>query len=126
MKRVIFLFSIYFTLASCGGGSGSSSEKEGASADSSATTSVSTAGGDLIAKSGCFTCHKEQEKLIGPAYADVAAKYSATDENINNLAKTVVKGSVGKWGEIPMPANVNVSEEDAKEMVRYILSLKKP
>ncbi|MGV3509232.1 MAG: c-type cytochrome, partial [Sphingobacteriaceae bacterium] len=61
---------------------------------------------------------------IGPAYVDVAAKYEATEENISMLANSVMKGSSGKWGEIPMPPNA-VSEEDAKALVTYILSLKK-
>ncbi len=80
-------------------------------------------GKQLIAKSDCLSCHKEKEKLVGPAYADVAKKYKATDENISKLAEKVIKGGVGVWGQIPMPPHPNLSKGDAREMVKYVLSL---
>ncbi|WP_317045424.1 c-type cytochrome [Algoriphagus ratkowskyi] len=74
--------------------------------------------------SDCTSCHMVERKIVGPSYADVAAKYEATDENIDMLAKKVVEGGVGTWGEIPMTPHPAVSMEDAKDMVRYILLLK--
>lgn len=78
----------------------------------------------LIAKSDCLTCHKVAEKAIGPAYKDVAAKYPDTEENIAKLATTIINGSSGVWGEVPMTAHPTLSEADAKAMVKYILLLK--
>jgi cytochrome c len=77
----------------------------------------------LIAKSDCLTCHKVAEKAIGPAYKDVAAKYPDTEENIAKLATTIINGSSGVWGEVPMTAHPTLSEADAKAMVKYILLL---
>ena len=82
-------------------------------------------GVELIAKSDCLTCHKVSEKLTGPAYKDVAAKYANTDENINLLASKIIKGGTGVWGAIPMTPHATLSEADAKQMVKYILLLKK-
>lgn len=76
------------------------------------------------AKNLCLTCHKIEEKLVGPAYGDVANKYEATEENINKLADKVVKGGTGVWGEIPMPVNTVISLDDAKAAVKYVLMLR--
>ena len=131
MKRAILLAGFCYILASCGGNSNESTQTQEVQEESATSSTTTTASAitpekaaELLNKSGCLTCHKEQEKLIGPAYVDVAAKYEATEENISMLANSVMKGSSGKWGEIPMPPNA-VSEEDAKALVSYILSLKK-
>ncbi len=91
-------------------------------------TTVASAGSakgkELISKSDCLTCHKEQGKLVGPGYDEVANKYSATDANIDMLAGKIIAGGSGNWGEIPMAAHPNIIPADAKEMVKYILSLK--
>ena len=78
----------------------------------------------LIEGSDCRTCHKDDAKLIGPAYKDVAKKYPSTPENIKTLAEKVMKGGQGNWGEIPMAGHPNLSMEDASAMVEYILSMK--
>ena len=80
---------------------------------------------EKVKGSDCTGCHQVERKLIGPAYADVAAKYPNTEENVAMLAQKVIAGGVGVWGEIPMSAHVGLSEEDAKDMVRYILLLRK-
>ncbi len=76
----------------------------------------------LAAKSGCLACHQVEVKVVGPAYKDVAAKYKGQDV-VDQLAAKVKAGGVGVWGEIPMPPNVNVSEEDIKTIVTWVLSL---
>ena len=81
-------------------------------------------GAKLIAGSDCLGCHKEKEKLVGPAYTAVAQKYPATEANIAMLTSKIIQGGKGHWGEIPMSAHPGVSEADAREMVKYVLSLK--
>lgn len=79
---------------------------------------------DLIVKSDCTTCHKIEEKLTGPAYRDVANKYTADEQTISMLANKVITGGKGVWGQIPMTPHPTLSIEDSKEMVKYVLSLK--
>lgn len=79
---------------------------------------------DLVAKSDCLTCHKINEKLTGPAYKDVAAKYESNEQNITMLAAKIMKGGSGNWGSIPMTPHASLSEDDAKQMVKYILLLR--
>lgn len=80
---------------------------------------------EKVKASDCLSCHMVERKIVGPSYAEVAAKYENTEENVSMLAGKVIAGGVGVWGEIAMPAHIGLSEEDAKDMVRYILLLKK-
>lgn len=82
-------------------------------------------GVEKIKGSDCMTCHMVDRKIIGPSYAEVAAKYESTEENVNMLASKVIAGGAGVWGEVMMAPHPALSEEDAKDMVRYILLLKK-
>lgn len=86
-------------------------------------TDPAAEGQSLIEGSDCLGCHKVDEKMIGPSYKEVAAKYDNTPENVEKLADQIIKGSSGVWGDVPMPAH-GFSKENAKYMVTYILSLK--
>lgn len=80
---------------------------------------------EKIKGSDCMSCHMVERKIVGPSYADVAAKYESTDENITMLATKVIEGGVGVWGEVPMTPHPGLSLDDAKDMVAYVLLLKK-
>ena len=78
----------------------------------------------LISKSDCLACHKIDAKLLGPSYKDVAAKYPNNAATIAQLAGKIKSGGSGVWGAIPMSPHPALSDDDAKSMVRYIMSLK--
>ncbi|WP_312322248.1 c-type cytochrome [Soonwooa sp.] len=82
-------------------------------------------GKSLVEGADCLACHKVNEKMIGPAYEEVAAKYENTPENIDALAEKIIQGSSGVWGNVPMAAHPGLSKENAKLMASYVLSLKK-
>lgn len=82
-------------------------------------------GASLISLSDCTGCHKINQKLVGPAYEAVAEKYAPTEENISYLAGKIKNGGKGVWGEIPMNAHPALSQEEARQLAQYILSLKK-
>ncbi|MGV3764295.1 c-type cytochrome [Parapedobacter sp.] len=77
----------------------------------------------LISYSDCATCHKAADRKRGPAFHDIAARYPMNSTYIDILAKRVILGTKGAWGNVVMPPHPNVAEEDAKTMVMYILSL---
>jgi cytochrome c len=79
----------------------------------------------MMQKNGCAACHAIDKKIVGPAYQDVAAKYKGDKDALAKLADKVKKGGVGVWGQIPMPPNVQASDADIKDLVGWILSLKK-
>jgi cytochrome c len=80
---------------------------------------------ELLKKHACTACHAIDKKLVGPAYNDVAAKYRGDAKAPAMLMDKVKKGSVGTWGQVPMPPNAAVPDADIKTMVTYILALKK-
>ena len=82
-------------------------------------------GMSLIAKNDCKVCHATSDKLIGPSYQQIAAKYKSTPANINMLSSKIISGGAGNWGQVPMAAHSNISKADASEIVKYILTLKK-
>jgi cytochrome c len=82
------------------------------------------ANADLAQKKNCLACHAVDKKLVGPAYKDVAAKYAGQKDAVAKLADKVMKGGTGVWGQVPMPANPQVSAEEAKTLVAWVLTLK--
>lgn len=125
MKKYFIVLSLSFFCFACGNQSNSTETKD---AEKSATSVMDNPdyekGLNLVAKSDCFTCHKLRDASTGPAYGLVAAKYEGTEANIDMLANKIIAGGQGVWGQIPMAAHPNVSKEDAKAMVKYILLLK--
>jgi cytochrome c len=79
---------------------------------------------DLAQKKNCMACHAVDKKVLGPAYKDVAAKYAGQKDAVDKLAQKVMKGGAGVWGAVPMPANPQVTEAEAKQLVSWILTVK--
>jgi cytochrome c len=77
----------------------------------------------LIELSDCKSCHNAKEKSVGPSYLAVAQKYKGTRDATSLLSERILKGGGGVWGENAMAAHPQLSQDDRKEMVRYILSL---
>ncbi len=82
------------------------------------------ASADMAQKKNCMACHATDKKLIGPAYKDVAAKYSGQKDAADKLAQKILKGGSGVWGAVPMPANPQVSEAEAKQLAAWVLTVK--
>jgi cytochrome c len=81
----------------------------------------------LAAKQHCDECHAIQEARIGPPFQAVALRYSAEGPGVEErLARKIINGGAGNWGNIPMVANERVSLEDARAIARWILSLASP
>ena len=78
----------------------------------------------LATAKNCMACHAVDKKLVGPSYKDVAAKYAGDKSAGDKLAAKIQKGGSGVWGPVPMPANTQVSEAEAKKLAAWVLSLK--
>lgn len=79
---------------------------------------------EALAKSkNCMACHAVDKKLVGPAYKDVAKKYAGQKDAGDKLAAKIMKGGSGVWGAIPMPANAQVNDADAKKLAAWVLAL---
>ena len=78
----------------------------------------------LATAKNCMACHAIDKKLVGPSYKDVAAKYAGQKDAADKLAAKVIKGGSGVWGPVPMPANTQVSPDEAKKLAAWILTQK--
>jgi cytochrome c len=78
----------------------------------------------LATSNNCMACHAAAIKLVGPSFKDIAAKYAGQKDAVDKLSDKVIKGGSGVWGPVPMPANAQVSPDDAKKLVTWILTQK--
>lgn len=78
----------------------------------------------LAQAKNCMACHQVAVKVVGPAYKDVAKKYAGDKNAAAMLATKIMKGGSGVWGPVPMPANPQVSEAEAKKLAAWVLSQK--
>ncbi|EJL93302.1 cytochrome c551/c552 [Herbaspirillum sp. CF444] len=90
----------------------------------SAQAFAQAAPADLAKSKNCMACHAVQTKIVGPAFKDVAAKYKGQKDAEDKLTQKVLKGGSGVWGAIPMPANAQVSEAEARTLVKWVLTQK--
>jgi cytochrome c len=85
---------------------------------------LSEASMDLARSKNCIACHSVDKQVLGPAYKEVAAKYAGDKEALARLTKKIREGGVGVWGQVPMPANPQVTEAEAQTLAKWVLGLK--
>lgn len=78
----------------------------------------------LATSKNCMACHAADKKLVGPSFKDVAGKYAGQKDAVDKLATKIIKGGSGVWGPVPMPANAQVNDADAKKLAAWVLSAK--
>ncbi len=124
MKKILLAGTLGLMIISC-----SKKENTAEVVSSSEAVAVSEpaqsnlSGEQIMETLDCSGCHSVNERMIGPSYKEIAGKYSEKDTEL--LASKIIEGGSGVWGSVPMAAHPQVSKEDAKKMVEYILSQKK-
>jgi cytochrome c len=121
MRKIIAALAFGLLVFSC-----EKKDSSSASVSDSQKTAKNTrklSGEELIAGSDCMSCHQLDERMIGPSYHEIAARYTGKDAEM--LASKIIEGGKGNWGDVPMQAHPQISKEKAKFMVQYILSQKK-
>jgi cytochrome c len=91
---------------------------------SALASSNAMASADLAKAKNCMACHAVANKVVGPAFKDVAAKYAGQKDAEAKLVQKVIKGGSGAWGAVPMPANAQVSDAEAHVLVKWIMAQK--
>lgn len=133
MKKIITVCFLAAAFYACN--NGTTETKTGAKTDAPTDAKVTAKadvtdspefqkGLELVNNNDCKTCHKVDEKLIGPAFRDVANKYPNNAATLDTLAHKIIRGGMGNWGSIPMAAHDKLSVEDAAAMAKYVLLLK--
>ncbi|WP_312901269.1 c-type cytochrome [Chryseobacterium taichungense] len=124
MRKLLLAGAIGLLMFSC-------SKKENVSVDTVSSektvdaepTKTNLSGDQIIESLDCSGCHAVNERMIGPSYQEIADKYSDKDTEL--LASKIIEGGSGVWGNVPMSPHPQVSKDEAKKMVEYILTLKK-
>jgi cytochrome c len=116
----IFLMACLFSCSS----KNNNTEPSTASNEIAAPEAILPKGQVLIESSDCQTCHHVKNTLVGPSYTAIANKYENSAETTTYLASKIKLGGSGVWGDSPMLAHPTLSDEDAAEMVSYIMSFK--
>lgn len=78
----------------------------------------------LATAKNCMICHALDKKVVGPGYKEIATKYAGQKDAVDKLASKILKGGAGVFGVVPMPANPQLSEAEAKNLAAWVLSLK--
>mgnify|MGYP001549592146 CR=1 FL=1 len=78
----------------------------------------------LAATKHCVGCHTIERKLVGPAFKDIAKRYGSDRKAVDRLAAKIRSGGSGEWGPVPMPPSPNLSEEDARRLAAWVMSMK--
>jgi cytochrome c551/c552 len=86
-----------------------------------ARASAPAAGLKLAQKNTCLACHGIENKLVGPAFAAIAAKYKNQAGAADVVLGKIKQGSSGAWGAIPMPPQTQASDADLKAIVGWLL-----
>jgi cytochrome c len=79
---------------------------------------------ELAKASGCYSCHANAEKVVGPAFATIAERYAGDKDAAATLAQSIQNGSKGKYGRIPMPPHASLSPADLKLLSAWVLTIK--
>ena len=77
---------------------------------------------EVANRNGCMACHQIASKVVGPAFKDVFKRYKDTTDGESRLLAKVRKGGQGVWGAIPMPANPQLTDDELKLLVKWILA----
>jgi cytochrome c len=84
--------------------------------------SDAVASAELARSKNCVACHSAERRMIGPPYKDIAARYANDSSAIRVLSERVLAGGSGNWGQMPMPPQSTLSQEEVEALVRWILS----
>lgn len=88
-----------------------------------ASAQAQTTGLDLAKSKACMACHQVESKRVGPPLKSVAERYAGKTESVDYLANKIRHGGRGAWGAVPMPAQSQVSADEAHQLAEWILTL---
>ncbi|CAM5442782.1 Cytochrome c OS=Eoetvoesiella caeni OX=645616 GN=DFR37_1042 PE=4 SV=1 [Eoetvoesiella caeni] len=77
----------------------------------------------LAQANSCVACHTVEKKRVGPAFRAIADRFAGKPGAQDYLAQSIRSGGGNRWGAVPMPAQPQVTEEEAQALAAWILSL---
>lgn len=86
------------------------------------TTAPADSAQTLLTTNGCLACHALQNKVVGPAYHEVAVKYARDPDALVQVEAHIKAGGVGRWGQVPMPAFTNLNQNQLEVLAKFVLA----
>jgi len=86
-----------------------------------ATTAPAHASLELAQKNACTACHAVDARRVGPTYLDIARRYAGQPGAVEQIAQNIRLGGMGRWGQIPMPAQLGLSDVEARTLAAWII-----
>jgi cytochrome c len=87
------------------------------------STSIAIQPAELARRKACLSCHGIDNKVVGPAFRDVAKRYKGQDGAEAKLVQKLRGGGSGSWGPLSMPPNPDLAAADATTLARWVLGL---
>lgn len=75
----------------------------------------------LAEKNNCLGCHALDTRMVGPALREVGTRYAGQPDAVAQLTTSIRQGGSGRWGEMPMPAQAQLRDADARRLADWIL-----
>jgi sulfite dehydrogenase len=75
----------------------------------------------LLAANACVACHSAEQRLVGPSFREIAARYAGEPDAAARLAQKVKQGGAGTWGSVPMPPNAGIPDAELGQILAWIL-----
>ena len=75
----------------------------------------------ILSAKGCLGCHSKEKKIVGPAFHDVAVRYSADGQAAAKVAANIRSGGAGRWGPVPMPPMTSLSDAEITALAQFVL-----
>lgn len=75
----------------------------------------------VLKANACLGCHAVAQKIVGPAYHDVAVKYKNDPQAQARLEASIKAGGSGKWGPVVMPPFGNLSPQELRALAAFVL-----
>jgi cytochrome c len=79
---------------------------------------------ELAKTTGCYSCHANAEKVVGPSFVAIAEKYKDDKDAVASLAQSIQNGSRGKWGRVPMPPHASLSAAELKALSAWVMTIR--
>lgn len=86
------------------------------------TTAASLQPEALLKANNCTACHAVEQKVVGPAFKEVAAKYAGKADALQQVAANIRAGGAGKWGTVPMPPYPGLTPAELDTLAKWVLS----
>lgn len=76
----------------------------------------------ILTKNACTACHGINNKIVGPGFNEIAAKYKAKADAESYLTTKIKSGGSGVWGAVPMPAQTQLKEKDVHAIATWLMA----